>query len=260
MSSIVKTDAIVLRAIKYGETSKIVTFYTKQFGKISAIAKGARHPKSKYGSSLDPVSYVSIVVYKKEGREIQTLSQCELQKSLNNLLQDIQKMAAAMAVVELVTIVAHEQEENQSLFKLLADSLSAINHTTNNPLILLYTFELQLARILGFQPRFDNCVSCRKQFKLNTENRIVYHLGHAGPLCSSCNNFAGAKMSISHTSFEILKNMSLNANMDSNEAADCNTRNLKEIESFIRQFLQAHVSGMRPLKSEKVFSKILGYS
>ena len=62
---IVSTDAIVLRSMKYGETSKIVTLYSKKFGKIKVIAKGARSAKSKFGASLEPMMHSSVIFYKK---------------------------------------------------------------------------------------------------------------------------------------------------------------------------------------------------
>ena len=75
-----KTEAVVLKAVKYRETSKIVTLYTKKFGKINAVAKGAMLTTSKFGASLEPMSYILAVLYKKETREVQFLSQADLIK------------------------------------------------------------------------------------------------------------------------------------------------------------------------------------
>ena len=68
MSYIAKTEAIVLKSMKYRETSKIVTFYTKQFGKITGLVKSARSAKNKFGSSLNLFSHIELVIYKKEGK------------------------------------------------------------------------------------------------------------------------------------------------------------------------------------------------
>src|SRR5436309_2774306 len=133
MSAIVTTDAIVLKSMKYRETSKIVAFYTRKFGKISAIVKGARRSKSKYGSSLEPMSYVSVVIYKKEGRELQTVSQCDVMKPFRHLADDLDKIAVGLSVIELVSIVAHEEEENTLLFLLVIDIMAALNDATRNP-------------------------------------------------------------------------------------------------------------------------------
>ena len=71
---ILKSEGVVLRRIKYSETSLILTFYTKDQGKISLIAKGARNPKSKFVGALEPATYASIVYYHKDSRELQLLS------------------------------------------------------------------------------------------------------------------------------------------------------------------------------------------
>jgi DNA repair protein RecO (recombination protein O) len=260
MSSIVKTDAIVLKAIKYREASKIVTFYTRQFGKISAIAKGARRATSKYGSSLDPLSYVSLVLYKKEGREIQTLSQCDLMKSFRHLYEDLDKMAAGMAILELVTVVTHEQEKNLPLFNLLVESLTAVNNATKNPSSLLYVFEFQLARVLGFQPSFGNCISCGKPVVREGADRIEYHLEQGGPLCGSCGIVPGSKITLNGSVFQLLSRMSLNTKVTTDVNIEIDKKSQREIENFLRSFLQFHVSGIRPLKSEKVFLKIFSMS
>ena len=72
-----KTEAIVIRSMKYGDSSKIVTFYTRQFGKLKGIAKAARRSNNKFGSSLEPLSHVMLVVYKKDHRDLHLISQCD---------------------------------------------------------------------------------------------------------------------------------------------------------------------------------------
>jgi len=259
MSHIVKTEAVVLKSMKYRESSKIVTLYTRKFGKISVIVKGARLPKSKYGSALEPMSYVAIVLYKKDGREIQTLSQADSVRSFLSLREDLQKMAVGMTVIELVNIVAHEQEENASLFNLLVESLTTVNDSTKNPSNVFYRFEVYLSRILGFQLTFDKCVSCRKKLSDGEPdgNAVQFHLAKGGPLCTKCGNVAGQKVSLSRNSFKALQQIStLNDPSDALEITIEHTFK-REMESLLDNYLRYHVSGFRALKSGKVFSKIL---
>ena len=89
MSDIITSEAVVLRSMKYRETSKIVTFYTKEAGKISGIVKGARQSKNKYGSTLEPMSYVSLVFYQNEKRDLQMVSSCDWVKTFRYLMEDI---------------------------------------------------------------------------------------------------------------------------------------------------------------------------
>ncbi|MBI4549149.1 MAG: DNA repair protein RecO, partial [Ignavibacteriae bacterium] len=257
MSHIVKTEAVVLRSMKYRESSKIVTFYTRQFGKISVIAKGARLPKSNYGSALEPMSYVSTVLYKKDGREIQTLSQADVVKSFLSLRENLQKMAVGMTIIELVNVVVHEQEENAALFNLLVDSLSAVNDATKNPSNVLYKFEVHLSRILGFQLTFDSCVSCRKRI-LDGEpesDAVQFHFAKGGLICNKCVHVPGNKVSLSKESFKALHHISSTKNLSDVSDLEIDPESKREIERLLEKYLRYHVSGFRSLKSERVFSK-----
>ncbi len=102
---IVSTDAIVLRSMKYGETSKIVTLYSQKFGKIKVIAKGARGAKSRFGASLEPMTHSSVILYKKEERELNLLSKSEITKSFLKFGSSGDRLATGLAVVELVNMV-----------------------------------------------------------------------------------------------------------------------------------------------------------
>ncbi|MBI1807365.1 MAG: DNA repair protein RecO [Ignavibacteria bacterium] len=259
MSTIVKTDAVVLRGMKYRETSKIITFYTRQFGKVSGIVKGARQAKNKYGSALEPMSYVSVVFYRREGREIHIISQCDLMKPFRRLSDDLAKMAVGMAIVELVNIVAHEEEENVPLFTLMVDCLDAVNDATKNPSHVLYYFELHLVKILGFQPRFNRCISCEGTLRQERgeENIYIYHIGKGGPLCPKCSEVSGQKLKMRKHVLEFLRNILSVESVEDVLNLEMDKPSHEEIEQFLWGFLRFHVSGIRALKSNKVFSQIL---
>lgn len=259
MSAIEKTEAVVLKVIKYRETSKIVTFYTRQFGRLTGMVKGARQAKSKYGSSLQPLSYVSIVFYKKAGRDIQTVSQCDSVRQFKLIPESLEKMAIGMQVVELVNSVAHEEEENIPLFNLLVHTLAAVNDADGNPVNHFYSFEIHLCRILGFTLKFDACVGCgiRLELQASEGKKVKFHLDRGGPLCLNCATLAGQKVSVSIDAMKTLAAID-----DCGGIGELLNRSLEkrmrlEIDSLLWSFLRLHVSGVRALKSEKVFSKIL---
>jgi len=257
-----KTEAIVLKTMKYRGTSMIVTLYTKQFGKMSGIVKGARQAKSKFGSALQPMSHVQVVVYKKEGRDLQTVTQCDALTTHRGLGEDIEKMAVGMSMVELISNIAHEEEENPELFSLLQESLAAVNSATKNPSNVLYYFELRLSHLLGFQPRFDDCISCRAPIFRgeNAGEQVTYHLGRGGPLCAGCSSVPGQTRKITVRNLRVLKSIS---ECDTYEAVieiDIDYRAKEEINGFLWDYLRQHISGMRTLKSSKVFSRIFDAS
>ena len=157
-----KTEAVVLKAVKYRETSKIVTLYTKKFGKINAVAKGAMLTTSKFGASLEPMSYILAVLYKKETREVQFLSQADLIKPFLSLYSDYNKMILGLSICELVYKLMKFEEENLRIFNLLVNTLEKLNEAEKNEVNFLWFFIIHLLDVSGFKINFTSCISCVK--------------------------------------------------------------------------------------------------
>ena len=252
---IVKTEAVVLRAMKYRESSKIVSFYTKDFGMLSGIVKGARRAKNPFGSSLEPMSHVSLIVYKKPNRELQTVTQCEMIHSCRRLSEDLEKMSVAMSMIELVSLVAHE-EENLPLFLLLVKSLEDIDTTTGNPAIIGWYFHLRLMTILGFQPKFDRCGGCHQPL-ITAGRPLKFDVSKGAPFCESCSSHSGSLVSVSSAVFDMLSRLNSGEQIHHAQSRAFDARMKEELESFLRTYLRFHIPGIRMLRSEKVFSQIL---
>ncbi|MEP0549074.1 MAG: DNA repair protein RecO [Rhodothermales bacterium] len=152
---IVRTDAVVLRAIEYGETSQIVTLFTRQHGQLTVMAKGARRPKSRFGSSLQPMAYVQVVYYYKPGRGMQTLKEATHVRVLHGTAADMGRITVGLRMVELARVLSQDQEQNVLLFTLLVQSLLRLNDAPERAANVLPYFQLRLAALLGFSPDID---------------------------------------------------------------------------------------------------------
>lgn len=170
---ILKSEGIVLRRIKYGETSLIATLYTKDSGKISLIAKGARKPKSKFVGSLEPATHSSVIYYQKDSREVQVLSEIEIINANIRIGENLRKSSVAMAIVGLVDSVMSGTESNKELYELLAGTLSALNDTDYDVALLWY-FEINLLRLLGFSIDVNNPEGLSSGEKLKGETLKVF--------------------------------------------------------------------------------------
>ncbi len=259
MSEIISTEAVVLRSMKYRETSKIVNFYTRESGKVSGIVKGVRQSKNKYGSVLEPMTHVSLVYYQKDGRELQLVSSCERLNIFRYLMEDIDKMSAGLQIVEMMNSIAHEQEQNIPMFTLLVDALSALNSATKNAKNVLYSFQLKLAGVLGFHPTFDSCIKCAKDVLNETDSQFVdFHLDKGGPLCQIHRQLTGHKQKLSkHVLFILAKISSIKK---FNEVFDIGIEEQlhEQLHGCLSSYLQFHVTGIRPSRTRKVFSKVMG--
>ena len=151
---LVTTDAIVLRSRKQGETSKIVTLYTSDYGKVTVIAKGAREMKSKFGASLEMGAVSRVVFYKKESAEpgLYLLSKSETLERNSGLAERLERLASAMGIIELLLRALHDEEANPELYALVRETLSGIARADEATLPHLeFRFHLVCARLMGFE-------------------------------------------------------------------------------------------------------------
>ena len=200
--SIHRTHAIVLRTRKVRESSKIVVFFTNKCGKISAIAKGAFRPKSKFGSSLELFTRSSIIFYKKENRELHTLSHSETLEAYQGIKDDVFKLAYASVAGEMVERLLPTEEPNEALFGLLASVLAEISLAERSQLeVILSSYELKTLYLVGYGPQLAECVRCGKA----VEEDAWFGLLSGGILCSDCRNKDLNALSISADALNLLR-------------------------------------------------------
>jgi DNA repair protein RecO (recombination protein O) len=153
---IVRTDAVVLSAFDYGETSRIVTLLTRRHGVLSALARGARRPKSRFGATLQPMAYLQVVYYHRETRGLQTLKEAAYVERFGHLGTDLERTTVGLRLVELVRALLHEHDPNAPVLALLARTLAWLDGArADGPpraANALPWFQLRLAALLGFAP------------------------------------------------------------------------------------------------------------
>lgn len=251
---IVSTDVIVLRSMKYGDTSKIVTLYSRKYGKIRVMAKGARTSKNKFGASLEPMVHSSVVMYKKEHRDLHLLSKCEIASPFLGLNDDGGKMAIGLAMIELVNMVMHDEEENQPMYTLLLESLRAVDESDKNPENIFFAFELRMAEIFGYGLNIQHCARCGRS--LLNEQATYILLASGSGVCSDCHkehNVGGVKVSQ-----EILQSLSrLSAAPIRSVSDEPTSRSMQsEMLALLQTYLKYHIEGVRTLRSLSLFTNI----
>jgi len=250
---IVKTDAIVLKTMRYRETSKIATLFTREYGKLSVIAKGARLGNSRVGPALDVLNHVHVVLYKKEGRDLHLLSQCDLLNHFGMLTKDMERMGSAIAVIELVHKVAHSEEESGVLFEAVLDALKTLNETPENFKTVLLHFEIHLLDILGFKPDLYACADCKTFLDPSGTQSEILRLRPGGIQCASCGKTGSTNRGIS---WETLRHLQMFQNLlESGKAAEIVPSRLVSDEAMraVWYYFRSHVEGMNRLRSEEVF-------
>lgn len=152
---IVRTEAIVLRSMKYSESSLIVTLLTREKGKLTVIAKGARRTKSRFGGALQPMSYIQVVFYYKPTRSLQTLTEASYVQPFHDISRSLEKITVGLRAVELVEAFMQEEEPNPFVFNLLVTVLGRLNAASERVENILLFCQIRLAEALGFAPAVD---------------------------------------------------------------------------------------------------------
>jgi DNA repair protein RecO (recombination protein O) len=254
---IVSTEAIVLKSRRYRETSKIVTVYSKKFGKVSGVAKGARETKSRFGAALEPMTHVSLVLYKKEHRDLHLISESEIVKPFTRLHADLAKITAGLSMVELLDAAMHDEEPNEKVFRLTIDVLTELDSATKNLQSLLYSYKLRFLELMGVRPDFDACVKCRKKLVPSTSDQmpVQFDAQAGGIVCRACALRFPRRVKLSMGSVRSIQKlqrapMSDVANLEIAESSR------KEIEEVLGSYIRDHLTGAERLKTEGVSKKL----
>jgi DNA repair protein RecO (recombination protein O) len=175
---IINTEAIVLNSKKFGDTSKIVSLYTKEAGSISVIAKGARKPNSKFGSSLEALSYSQTSIYFSPHSSLHLLSKSEIHRPLRHIQESYDHLSAGLMIVESIIQSQETNEPNPELFSMLADSVVLLNGLPDNPFSLFALFQERLAQIMGFELNFGDTYRLAEDY-INSGREIIISLEDA---------------------------------------------------------------------------------
>jgi len=190
--SIVKTRAIVLRSRRLGETSKLVTLYTEDHGKLKVTAKGARQPKSKFGAALELMTQVQAVCYLRDERDLQTLSDCDMLRASPPMAGDLERLSFGSAACELIDHLTIEGEPNPRLYQCLAGVLRALGEVEPAQVeAVFWYYQLRVVEALGYRPELVQCISCRRGLK---GPWLWFSAALGGGLCPPCGQGRGIRI------------------------------------------------------------------
>lgn len=178
-----KTHAIVLRAVEFSETSLVVTLFTREFGKIGALAKGGRRLKGPFESALDVLALCRIVFLKKSSEALDLLTEAKLLRRFRPAGRDLLSLYAGYYVAELLSELTDEDDPHPKLFDLADETLQALAAGEAVPRRVI-RFELGTLRLLGHMPSLDRCVEC--SVPVVAAGRVAFGQLDGGVLCNRC--------------------------------------------------------------------------
>ena len=175
-----RVEAIVLRHINWGEADRILTLFSLEMGKLRALAKGVRKPRSRKAGHLEPFTRVSLQLAR--ARDLPIITQAETLEAYIPLREDLLMPTYAAYVVELLDRFTYEEGENRGLYRLMANTLSRLS-AGHNPDLVIHFYELRLLDLVGFRPHLFHCANCGREIQAQDQ---FFSPEHGGVLCPDC--------------------------------------------------------------------------
>jgi len=244
---IVRTEAVVLRSLDYGETSQIVTLLTPERGKVGVIAKGARRTKSAFGATLQPMAYTQVVYYYKPTRDLQILSESGHVESFHRLRRSLRTITIGLRIVELVDALTEEEDPQPDVFALTVRALRRLDRTEARAANLWPYVQLRLAALLGIAPSIDraNVEAVDEEGLLSRGDGGVYP-ADATP---------EAPLRASRAALRAYA-VFARADLDTVMRMELEPAVRREVETLVRDFLRYHVEDAYPDRGQAVIAQL----
>lgn len=175
-----RVEAVILRHTDWGEADRLLSLFTREAGKLRAVAKGARKLRSRKAGHLEPFMRSALMLAR--GRDMWIVTQAETVDAYLPLREDLNLTGYAAYVIELLDRFTYEEGENRSLYALVVDTLGRLSAGTDIFLTVRY-YEIRLLDLLGFRPELFYCVECQNEIKPQDQ---FFSAASGGVLCPNC--------------------------------------------------------------------------
>ena len=198
------SESLVLRTYPLKEADLVVSFFTRDQGKLRGVAKRARRPKSAFGAGLERLSHVRMAYFQSETRELVNLDSCELIQSQFGLASDYLASVALDYLAEVSDQLLPSAEPGEKFFRLLLAVLEELrNQPAAGPWCAVTYFSYWAARLSGWLPELDVCLGCGSLLDdPEAPERAYFSRGRPGLMCGHCRGAVGAEGGASELSAE----------------------------------------------------------
>lgn len=241
------TPAIVLRTRPFGESDRIVSFLTANFGKVTGIAKGAMRSRKRFVNSLEPFALINLSFQDTSPSNLVFILTADLVLGYRHLASSLERISHAAYLVEITEGLIGEREENIAIYQHLKDGLGYLEqHGTS--LRFLTSFELKLLRLVGYQPVWENCKRCGDDRLARDADHWHFSLVEGGILCGSCAHARRESLPLSAKAVKILKMLQLEPD-ELPATVSLPFSVIAEMRLVMLRFIQFHVD--REIKSAR---------
>jgi DNA repair protein RecO (recombination protein O) len=235
-----KTEAIVIRLADFSETSRVVTLFTRDWGKISAIAKGGRRLKGPFEAALDLLTACRIVFIRKASSSLDILTEAQLISRFRPKSRELGPLYSGYYVAELLATLTEEYDPHPVLFDQALDTLRQLSEADDFRIPLL-RFELVTLREIGQLPAFDACLVCGNP--VQAAGPFAFWVSQGGLICGKCDKREFSQLRIQAGTVMVLNR--LTGEQAASGRLSVSPQQLQEIRHIVTSAI-SHAMGRRP--------------
>jgi DNA repair protein RecO (recombination protein O) len=240
-----RTPAVILKRMDLGEADRIVTLFSRDVGKIRAVAKGVRRTTSRSAGHLEPFTLSDVMFA--VGRDLDVISQADTLESFRTVREDLVLTTHAYYLAEMVDMLTEDRLENRAVFDALVDGLRDLAGTPDSRLVLII-FHVRLLEALGYRPELRECVTCRATIE---PERNHFSALAGGVLCPTCGPREATARAIGNSALKLLRFVQQTDGQRSVSVAASISR---EAEALLRDYAEHIVE--RRLRSPALIARV----
>jgi len=203
-----ETNAIVTRSLNYGESDRIVTFFSKDFGKIRGIAKGARRSRKRFQNALGLFSHIRLIFFDREGVGLVRAESGDILHTFPRVRENLTKIYHGNYFLELVNEMAGEREANSEAFDLLLSFLLGLEEREPEE-ERLRMFEIRMLSLFGYQPNLKRCDVCKKDWEdLRGAHHLFFSPEKGAMVCEGCSKMLNGLIPLSLGTARLIEEIS----------------------------------------------------
>jgi DNA repair protein RecO (recombination protein O) len=228
-----KTRGIVVKEVGTGEADKIITIFSRNRGKISAMAKGGKRPKSKLSAGSQFMCYGEFVLF--SGKELYSVNSCEVIEPFYEIRNDMVKLTYAAHFMDIVQEIIQENQPSPKLLQLLLNSLYMLAKTEKSPELISRVFELRALSTAGYAPHVRSCMLCG----LESEKDYAFSFTRCGFICDreKCSAEDHFALELSSGAVKAIQHI-IHARMDDLFSFGLSPEVLKELGHISKRYLR----------------------
>lgn len=225
-----RVEAVVLRHQDWAEADRLIWLYSREAGKLRAIAKGVRKLRSRKAGHLEPFTRVTLMLAR--GRDLWIVTQAETVEAYLALHDDLLKTGQAAYIIELLDRFTYEESDNAGLYRLLTETLGRVAED-GDPWLAMRYYEVQLLDVLGYRPELTHCVEGDEEIKPEDQ---FFSAGQGGILCPRCAPKVAGARPVSVQALKYLRHLQRSAYLEAQRAHPAPPV-MQEMEALLQYYI-----------------------